>query len=278
MKGWRRAGIIVLLVAVIIVGFLLPSIVFRLQDAQNDQTQEVVSATSVQLNLSSPLTLLQKLRIIDETTTTTSSVALDSAQNMDADQALEKLYEGLEILFPLGVDEIPFTGEGFSEVNHRIILKASGEDSLIYWEFWLSDVDGNQIIATVDDDTGVILSLQYTLIQVAVEDEVEETVDLPGIPLYLNVVIPNELSSVFEQNGIFGNLEEVETTTEEFAEMLQKQYCRDYLRREGYFFTWEVNTSEQESTSYLYSVMMVDNAGGYCVLPFTVTNNEITIN
>ncbi len=277
MKLWRRAGIILLLVAVIILGFMLPSIVFRVQDNQNEETQTAVSATSVQLDLSSALTLLQKLRIVAEHTSI-SPVELDAALNMDADQALDELLAGLDEMFPLDVEELPFTAEGFSEVNHQILLKASGENSLIYWEFWLSDADGNQIIATVDDDTGLILSLRYTLISVDVEESTDEPEIYPDVPLYINRSVPGDTASIFARNGIFGGLEELETSTEEFAEMLQIQYCRKYLRSRGYYFTWDVDTSEQDNDIYRYSVMMVDNEGGYYVLPFIVANNEITIN
>ncbi len=277
MKLWRRTVVIILLVLVIIVGFMLPSFVFRVQDSQNDQTQTSVSATSVQLNLSSALTFFQKLRIVAESTSI-SSVELDSAMNMDYEQALDELFKGLDDMFPLDVEEIPFTAEGFSEVNHQILLKASGEDSLIYWEFWLSDADGNQIIADVDDDTGLILSLRYTLISVDVEESGNDPVLAPDIPLYINRNVPSDTASIFARNGIFGGLEEIETSTEEFAEMLQITYCGSYLRSRGYYFTWDVDTSEQVNDSYMYSVMMVDNEGGYYVLPFTVTNNEITIN
>ncbi len=276
MKWWKRAGIIVLLIVVIIIGFLLPSMASRFQDSQNDQTQVAVSATSVQLEMSSAFTLLQKFRIVADDTS--SSVELDAAQSMDEDQALEALQSGLDDLFPLAVEEIPFTADGFSEVNHQIILKASGEDSLIYWEYWLSDTDGNQIIADIDDDTGVILTLRYTLAATAAEESEEEVQIEPEIPLYINREMPADSASIFARDGIYGGLEETETTAEDFAEMLQAKYCRDYLRRRGYFFTWEVDTSEPAGNTYFYSVMMVDNEGGYYVLPFTVANNEITIN
>ncbi len=276
MKWWKRAGIIVLLIVVIIIGFLLPSMASRFQDSQNDQTQVAVSATSVQLEMSSAFTLLQKLRIVADDTS--SSVELDAAQSMDEDQALEALQSGLDDLFPLAVEEIPFTADGFSEVNHQIILKASGEDSLIYWEYWLSDTDGNQIIADIDDAPGVILTLRYTLAATAAEESEEEVQIEPEIPLYINRGMPADSASIFARDGIYGGLEETETTAEDFAEMLQAKYCRDYLRRRGYFFTWEVYASEPAGNTYFYSVMMVDNEGGYYVLPFTVANNEITIN
>ncbi len=275
MKWWARTLIIVLLVVVIGAGFLLPSFVSRFQDTQNDQTQVVVNTTTVQLSLGSAFTPLQKLRIVADTAS--SSVELDFA-NMDEQEAFEQLTGGLEDLFPLEVGEITFPAEGFSEVSHQIILKASGEDSLIYWEFWLADTNGNQINAVVDDDTGLILSLRYTLASVTTEEEMEETMIQPDIPLYFNRDIPGDTTSVFEGTGLYVGLEETETSAEEFAEKLQRQYCRDYLRRRGYFYTWDVDTSIQEGNTYLYSVMVVDNAGGYYVLPFTITNSEITIN
>ncbi len=273
MKWWRRIGIIILLVVVLIIGFLLPTFISDFQDAQRDQTVQTVNATRVQLDMGSALTLLQKLRIAAEDA---SYVELDAAQNMEADQALETLQRGLNNLFPLDMGDISFTAEGFTEVNHQIILKMSGENSLIYWQYWLSDSDGNQIIASVDDDSGLILSLRYTLTSVP-EEERDVSIELTT-PLFLHQDFPNEPANIYSGEGLFGGLEEMGSSAEEFAQMLQTQYCARYLRRMGYWLSWETDTSEPVDNSYLYSVMMVDNDGGYYVLPFTVTNNEININ
>jgi len=275
MKKWRRNGAIILLILALVVGFMLPTVVSRFQDSQTDQTEEVVSANSVQLNMGSALTLLQRLRIVAERT---SSVELESAQTMDDEQALNELFDGLETLFSADLEGFPFKVGDFSEVNHQILLKMSGEDSLIYWEYWLADNDGNQISAAVDDDTGVILSLRYTLSLTSEEEEPEQQLELPDLPLFLIPEITEDTASIFATNGIFVGLEETGSSAETFAEVLQEQYCGAYLREKGYYLSWEPDTSEPVDNSYLYSVMVVDNDGGYYVLPVTVSNNEIAIN
>ncbi len=275
MRRARRAGIIVLLVAVLVIGFLLPTIVGRVQDNQTSEIRQTVQANSVQLEMSSALTVLQKLRIITEET---SSVEVDTAPNMDETQALETLQEGLEELFDTDLMGVPLTVDGFSEVSHQIIIKMSGEDSLIYWEFWLADVSGNQITVALDDDTGLILSMQYTFVQSAESEETVEPATLLGGPLYLQQEFPVDEAGTFSSEGIFADLEENDSSAEDFLATLARQYCGRYLRSRGERISWEVDSSESVEASYVYSIMMVDNEGGYYVLPFTVTSYDISVN
>ncbi len=272
MRKWRRAGIFLLLVLVLIIGFTLPTLVSRTQDARTDQTRETVRATPIQLDMESSLTLLQKLWVLDETT---APVELEDAQKMDEEEALSFLMTGLTQLFSFDENGIFYPVSGFSEVTHTINLKMSDTDSLIYWEFWLADGDSNQISAIVDDDTGLILSLRYTR---NTSTEEREVLRMPETPLFRAENIPEGTVSVFSQNGIFGILEEAESSAEAFAESLQERYCGPYLRGNGYRYQWEVDSSEPADSSYLYSVMIVDDVGGYYVLSFTVSNNEVTIN
>ncbi len=272
----RRTGIIILLVAVLVVGFLLPTIVGTVQENQTNETRQVVQANSVQLEMSSALTVLQKLRIAAEETS--STVEVESAPNMEEGQALDTLLAGLQELFDMNLMGVPLTVDGFSEVSHQIIIKMSGEDSLIYWEFWLSDLEGNQITAALDDDTGLILSLQYTFSQASEEEEnVEPTAPL-GLPLFLQQELPVDEAGTFSEQGIFAVLEENGSSAENFLAMVARQYCGRYLRSLGESVSWEVDTSEAAEAAYDYSVMMVDNDGGYYVLPFTMTSYEITMN
>ncbi len=275
MKRWVKAGVYCLLVIALIVGLGLPTAVGYIQDIQTDQTVKTVSATSVQLDLGSATTLLQKYRIMEEIQ---SQVKLDSAQKMDSDQALEELMSGLDILFASDEEEIPYTAEGFAEVNHSIYLKMDGEDSLIYWDFLLEDESGDRISAAVDDDTGIIIYLKYTLITEDETSQAGNSLLTMRQPLFLNQYSSNGTDNIFSENGIFGNLEETGYSAEEFTEDFQNIYCSTYLRRKGYRFSWEVSESEYSGNSYLYSVMMVNNQGGYYVLTFSVSNDEIIIN
>ncbi len=272
----RRTGIIVLLVAVLVVGFLLPTIVGTVQENQSNETRQVVQANSVQLEMSSALTVLQKLRIVAEETS--SSVEVDTAPNMEAEQALDTLLEGLQELFDMNLMGIPLTVDGFSEVSHQIIIKMSGEDSLIYWEFWLADMDGNQITAALDDDTGLILSIHYTFNQSSEEEESVEPAAPFGLPLFLQRDLTMDEAGTFSEQGIFAVLEENEASAENFLAMLARQYCGRYLRSRGERVSWDVDTSEAAEAAYAYSVMVVDNDGGYYVLPFTMTSYEISMN
>ncbi|MCD8299991.1 MAG: hypothetical protein LUC41_02245 [Clostridiales bacterium] len=278
MRKLLKVMVYCLLVLAIAVGLGLPTVVGYFQDRQTDETIKTVSANSVQLNLGSSTTLLMKYRMIGEDD---SPVKLDSARKMDGDQALEQLMMGLDVLFSGNEEEmgeIPYTAEGFSELNHNIYLKIDGEDSLIYWDFLLEDKTGDRINAVVDDDTGVILYLKYTLKTDSDENQPEIFDLLTRPPLFLNQVIEYDSGDIFSENGIFGNLEDTGYSAEEFTEALQKEYCDTYLHRKGYNFNWDVSDSTYSGSSYLYSAMLVNNEGGYYVLTFSVSNNDIIIN
>ncbi len=271
MKRWGRAWTATLLAVVLVSGCTLPTGFARFQDTGTDQTRETVTATPVQLDMESALSVLQKMRIL---TDSSAPVEIEDAQNMEEEQALDRLAEGLRELFAFDENGIFYPVSGFSEVSHTINLKMADTDSLIYWEFWLADGDGNQISAAMDDDTGLILSLRYTLNM----SSREEDFAMPGTPLFLAGELPQDTVSVFYQNGIFGLLEGTGSSAESFAEALQEQYCGSYLISHGYRYSWDIDTSEPADDSYLFSVMVVDDAGGYYVLPFTISNNEVSIN
>ncbi len=272
MKRGRRVAIIILLVLVLILGFILPTLVVRVQDMRMDQTQERMAATSVQLDMASSLTVLQKMRLVAEAD---APVALDTAQNMDEEQALTVLMDGLQTIMEFDTGDILPSVNGFSEVSHTIRLQMSDDQSLIYWEFWLADGDGNQIGVMVDDDTGIILSLHYTI---SIPDPQEEGPDPPTPPLFVSGEIPEGSVSVFDANGIHGALEEADSSAEELAMALQEQYCVTYLRGMGCRLEQETDSAEAADNSYQYTVMLTDDEGGYYVMPFAVSNTEVDVN
>ncbi len=275
MKRWVKALMCFVLVVALALGLGLPTFVAYIQDGQTNQVVKTVDATSVSLDLSSALTVLQKYRIaISEE----SHVELDSAQNMDGDEALEMLFVGLDILFPGTDEEIPFDAEGFSEVNHSIILKMEGEDSVIYWDFLLENDAGDRIYADVDDDTGIILYLRYTLNTSTEEGTGVDETRLSWKPLFLDPLNHAEPVDIFYEGALLENLEQVGYSTEDYTVRLQKKYCNTYLTRMGSRFEWEENDARYGDNSYLYSVMLVNDEGGYYVMTFSVSNSEIIIN
>ncbi len=166
MKPWKKISIFCLLCIILLLGYLMPDAVNILQDRQIDGRVETVSAESTQLQISSDLSLSEKFSVIDHAS---SSVDLESAQNMEYESAEECLSTELAKLFPSTADD-PFSVSDFSETKHTITLYVYEEKSVLLWDFYLETGEGNQIHLLLDDDSGLILSFSYKPNQESGED------------------------------------------------------------------------------------------------------------
>ncbi|MCD8156703.1 MAG: hypothetical protein LUD53_04555 [Clostridiales bacterium] len=157
MRKWKQVGGYILLAAVLATGYLLPYTVNAVQDHQINGKVEIVRTESTQLQMSSDLTLNEKFLVIDRAS---SSVDLESAQNMEYESATARLWEELELLFPQTAGD-PFQVSGFSETEYAITLCVYEEKSVLLWDFLLENEAGDQMRIYLDDDSGRILSFRY---------------------------------------------------------------------------------------------------------------------
>lgn len=157
MKSWKKISIFCLLCIILLLGYLMPEAVNILQDRQIDGRVETVSAESTELQMGSDLSLSEKFSVIDHAS---SSVDLESAQNMEYESAEECLNAELAKLFPSTAKD-PFSVSGFSETEHTITLYVYEEKSVLLWDFDLESNEGDQIHLLLDDDSGLILSFTY---------------------------------------------------------------------------------------------------------------------
>lgn len=158
MKIWKKIVVYGLLAVVFLIGICFPSMVGSVQDIQIGRMRDQVEAKTVQLKMSSNLSVVQKLVVVKAGAY--SAVELESAQKMEYQEAYKAVNEGLDAvlaIFP------PFSKAKFSEKEHSIELRMYEENSVILWNFVFEDEDHRQIHVLLDDDTGLILAYQYLL-------------------------------------------------------------------------------------------------------------------
>ncbi|MCD8150656.1 MAG: hypothetical protein LUE92_14075 [Clostridiales bacterium] len=170
MKAWKKVGIFCILAAILLSGYALPDAINAVLDRQVNGNTETVNAETTQLQMSSDLTLTEKFLVMDRTT---SSVNLNSAQNLEYEDACEYLNQELSLLFPAGTAE-PFSIADFTESDHAITLFVYEEKSVLLWDFCLENEAGDQIRVLLDDDSGLILSFTYEQEETGTETEASD--------------------------------------------------------------------------------------------------------
>lgn len=143
------------LAAALAFGFGLPTVLGRLQDMKIESRTETLSRDLVKLTMKSTLNTGDRFHLVNHYS---SSIILDSAQNMSRSEARDALKEGIEYL------NRAFGSEKFTDytiINSTVCLRMSEEESpesLVLWKFDLKDSDGNKAKILMDDQTGLILS------------------------------------------------------------------------------------------------------------------------
>ncbi|MCC8151906.1 MAG: MSCRAMM family adhesin SdrC [Lachnospiraceae bacterium] len=157
MRTWKKVGIFCILAAILLSGYGLPEAINAILDRQVNGNIETVNTETTQLQMSSDLTLTEKFLVMDRTT---SSVNLNSAQNLEYEGACECLNQELSRLFPTSSFTL-FSFKDFAEADHAITLFVYEEKSVLLWDFLLESEAGDKIRVLLDDDSGLILSFSY---------------------------------------------------------------------------------------------------------------------
>ena len=171
MKIKSKIVLAALLGAGLAVGFGFPSVLGGIQDFQIARQKEFLDADSVRLTMKSTLKTEEKLQLVNRYS---SSVVLDSAQNLTYEEAKEKIF----VILKQFEDDffIFFDTESCTVEKHTIFLrmKEVSSESLILWDFVLKDKEGNQIEAMLDDDSGLIMAIDYVP---EITDEMRKLID-----------------------------------------------------------------------------------------------------
>lgn len=156
MKQQHKIWIGILTATALAFGFGLPTVLSGLQDIKIESRNEKLSGDLVKLTMKSTLSTSDRFRLVNHYS---SSIVLDSAQNMSTLEAKNKLKEGIDYLSQaFGSEKLQDYKLEKSSVYLRMSDEASTK-SLVLWRFKLKNENGNQAEIFMDDQTGLILSV-----------------------------------------------------------------------------------------------------------------------
>ena len=267
MKIWKRIVVYGLLAAVFLVGVCFPSVVGAVQDIQIGRMSDQVEAKTVQLKMSSNLTIVQKIEVVKEGES--SAVKLESAQKMEYQEAYKAVTEGLEVLLS---EFIPYTKAEFSEKEYSIELRMYEENSVILWRFVLEDENKNEIQVLLDDDTGLILAFQY-LMDTSIPYS-QEKMDAGDSVMYAGNAKTSEDNSAAYSGSVYDAVENYGISITDSVEMFVAYYA-DYL---SVAMGGIVNMRKSMGSGW-YSTWLYDFEGvGACEVYIVITESEFSIN
>jgi hypothetical protein len=164
-------------------GFFLPSFITGLKDRQTIEEYTVADSSSISFETKSELGILDRLRMI----TSVGSIPLENGDMLKSDTAYQCALTELERFNADGFMEFDF--EACQMYGYSIFFYVDSIDpakNMIVWYLNLGDDAGHTIFATVDDETGLLLSLEYYTKAVAEDIYYKEVPDrgTPGKPDY----------------------------------------------------------------------------------------------
>ncbi len=300
MKKAKLVGIYVLLAGVLVAGIGLPSLVAYVQDNKINETVETVNVKSVQLNMGSELSELQKLEM---TAQSASVVELDSAQTMEPEEALAAVYDGLTEIFSAMEETAELFSVGdFAETEHSVLVKISGENSLLYWEFSLEDDRGNVFSVILDDDSGRILSFSLDLSEetlsgmtlgeaalvwaeeASAEDEETQSEDEKTLFEDEELFADEESSADDEgssitlpREGLLLFLESYGIGEDSYAQHLIYEYCSYYFADAEGSVAWSYDSLGSKEAGFWYRTRIEAEEETY-LLTVEISPNGITLN
>lgn len=151
---------VVLVTALILMcGFFLPSYVSGFTDRQTIGKLDITGSGSISFETKSELGIIDRLKMV----TDASSVSLDNGKNMDANTAYQNALTELGKISCGNAMVIDLPSCRLSKYDVAFFIDSSDPTkSLIVWGLFIQD-GTHDIIVSVDDETGKLLSLQYSL-------------------------------------------------------------------------------------------------------------------
>lgn len=175
MNVKKRMLLLVLLMVGVGVGFGFPSLFSGIQDFQIESQSELLDADTIRLTMKSSLNTTERLWLVNYYS---SSVILDSGQNMTDEEAKKQVINELE-KFSGPASDIFQISECYVEKYNIYLRMEEDEDasSLVIWDFWLRDQDGNSAEVILDDETGNVLGISCYSKSNFLESEKEKSYD-----------------------------------------------------------------------------------------------------
>jgi hypothetical protein len=151
---------VVFVTALILVGsFFLPSYILALKDGKTLGKLGVTESQAVNFESKPELGIIDRLRM----KVNSARLELDNGKNMDPQTAYQCVIGELE-KFSTGVGlDYDFSTWEMDRYSVEFLIDSSDPSkNLIAWDITINDDEGHMLVASVDDETGVLLSFyQY---------------------------------------------------------------------------------------------------------------------
>ena len=151
--------VVVLLTALILTGgFFLPSVVSRLKDKKTVGMLTITDGSGVSFETKSELQIIDRLKMM----TNAGRIPLDNGKNLNADTAYQTALTELGKFNSRALLDIDLTSsQMLKSAVDFYIDSADPSKNMIVWNLNIDD-GVHSLWVTVDDETGVLLSLQYS--------------------------------------------------------------------------------------------------------------------
>lgn len=170
----------VLLTALILTGgFFLPTIILQYKDRQMIGELTVTDGSGVSYETKSELKTIERMKMVSKA----EMVSLDNGKNMNADTAYQTALTELDKLTDKGILELDRAACRLSKYDvYFFIDSADPTKNMIVW-FLLIEDENHMINTAVDDETGMLLALNYNLSKQAYQNGIS-VLPLPAIKEY----------------------------------------------------------------------------------------------
>ena len=259
MRGTQKILLISLRTAGAAVGFGFPSVISEIQDFQIERQSELLDADTIRLTMKSSLTMGERLLLVNYYS---SSVVLDSGQNMTDEEAKKQVIQEME-KFADPIRERFQVSECDVE-NYNIYLRMTEDESassLVIWDFWLRDQNGDSAEVMLDDETGKILGIScYSSKKNSLEEK----------------------NSVEGDGGLSYGLEAIQMTLLEYF----SDYYQDVRYQDSYLpgdsdqdlQYMDIYPSGDSSQDISYNIVFEDSEGSQYEIPVLLTENSFFFN
>jgi hypothetical protein len=158
MKRLKLPMTVIVTALILVGGFFLPSYISGMKDRQTMDRLSVIDSQAVSVEAKSTLSIAERLQL----RVSAASVYLDNGKNMDSQTAYSQAVTELDKFSSLmGLD---YKSDTFQLDNSHVEFLVDSADpskNLVVWNIAVSNDDGCGFIASVDDETGKLLSIYY---------------------------------------------------------------------------------------------------------------------
>lgn len=184
----------VLITAIILlIGFFLPHYVLGFRDRQTVGRLDVIEG-SISYEAQSDLGIIDRLKMI----TSAASIPLDNGKKLDADTAYQRALTEIDKFNSKAIIDFNFSACKLIRDSVSFYIDAADPTkNMIVWNLTIQD-EGHTISVTVDDETGILLNLNYSR-DIPVVKTRSDMISLPsGTPLADPAVMADSIADYYD--------------------------------------------------------------------------------